>query len=158
IALRFAQKLPTESDTVITVRLRQGSNLRRATVGRFRLALSAAEYSWPDHAAQSDKPLRGLPANGLEALRTAADQRTGAQKETLEEYFKWPQPEWEPLVVRVARLEAERDRLEAEIPRVVVTEATTPREARVLPRGNWMDDSGEVVSPAIPAVFGPLDT
>jgi hypothetical protein len=30
-----------------------------------------------------------------------------------------------------------------------------PRVTRVLPRGNWMDDSGEIVQPAVPARFRP---
>ena len=44
------------------------------------------------------------------------------------------------------------------MPRVVVSEATTPTETRILARGNWMDDSGDVVEPAIPAFLGKLDT
>src|SRR5207244_4117020 len=32
-----------------------------------------------------------------------------------------------------------------------VTEATTPMLTRVLPRGNWQDESGEVVPPTVPA-------
>ncbi|MBO0697870.1 MAG: DUF1553 domain-containing protein, partial [Zavarzinella sp.] len=32
------------------------------------------------------------------------------------------------------------------------------RTIRVLARGNWMDDSGEIVQPAIPAFLGRLDT
>ncbi len=34
---------------------------------------------------------------------------------------------------------------------VMVTAATTPMTMRVLPRGNWQDESGEVVTPAVPA-------
>ena len=33
----------------------------------------------------------------------------------------------------------------------MVTAAVTPRTSRILPRGNWQDDSGEVVEPALPA-------
>ena len=33
-----------------------------------------------------------------------------------------------------------------------------PRITRVLPRGNWLDDSGEVVQPAVPGFLGKLDT
>jgi len=47
LALRFAEKLKTQKDSVITVRLHQDSEVRRATIGRFRIALSDAEYSWP---------------------------------------------------------------------------------------------------------------
>lgn len=158
IALRWAKRVSTDADSVITVRLRQESDLRRATIGRFRLALSSAEHSWPDHAAKSNKPLNGLPANCLEALRIPADKRTDSQKKVIAEYYQWSQPEWEPLVVQAARLDAERDRVEAQIPRVVVVESTTAREMRVLSRGNFLDDTGAVVLPAIPAVFGKLST
>lgn len=38
---------------------------------------------------------------------------------------------------------------------VMVTQALKePRTIRVLPRGNWMDDSGEIVTPAIPQFLG----
>lgn len=38
----------------------------------------------------------------------------------------------------------------AAIPKIPATVSGTPRTTRILPRGNWMDDSGEVVSPATP--------
>jgi hypothetical protein len=38
----------------------------------------------------------------------------------------------------------------------MVTVAIAPREMKVLPRGNWLDDSGEVVQPAIPGFLGRL--
>lgn len=46
--------------------------------------------------------------------------------------------------------------LENEITTSVITEHTTPRVTRVLPRGNWQDESGEVVTPAIPAFLGAI--
>ena len=46
-----------------------------------------------------------------------------------------------------------KEQFEANLPLCVVTESVTPREMRVLPRGNWMDDSGEVVQPGIPHAF-----
>jgi hypothetical protein len=39
---------------------------------------------------------------------------------------------------------------------VMVTQAVPPRTVRVLPRGNWLDDSGPEVAPAIPAFYGKL--
>nr|MBA3439320.1 DUF1553 domain-containing protein [Pyrinomonadaceae bacterium] len=158
IALRLGEKLQTEVDSLITVRLRHESDIRRATIGRFRLALSKAEHSWPDHTAKTDKPLRGLPADVSEALRIPEGKRSEEQKKGVLYFYKWSSPELEPLVVRVARIEAERDMLDAEIPKVVVTESTMPGVTRVLPRSNWMDESGEIVQPAIPVMFGKLDT
>ncbi len=39
----------------------------------------------------------------------------------------------------------------------MVTESIEPREIRVLPRGNWMDDSGPVVEPETPAFLPPIE-
>jgi mono/diheme cytochrome c family protein len=158
IALRFAEKLKTDADTVITVRLRQESDIRRATIGRFRLALSDSAHSWPDHFVKTVRTLRGLPADVFNGLRAPDEKRTLTQLKAIDSYFKWVQPELEPLNVKVARLEAERDLVDADIPRVVVTEAVAPRETRVLARGNFLDESGEVVQPAVPIFFGKLET
>jgi hypothetical protein len=50
-------------------------------------------------------------------------------------------------------LEKQRTDLDNAIPSTLVTEAVPPRMVRILKRGNWMDDTGEVVTPAFPAVF-----
>jgi hypothetical protein len=60
------------------------------------------------------------------------------------------------LRARLAVLEQQRASLART---VMVTESLkTPREVRVLPRGNWMDETGEVVEPAVPAFLGRLTT
>jgi hypothetical protein len=158
IALRLGQKLRTDADSVITVRLRHDSAIRKATIGRFRMALSSAEYSWPDHMAKTPTPMNGVAEDALAALKTPAEKRDDAQNKKLLDFFKWSAPELQPLVIKAARLEAELDLLDSEIPRVMITEATTPAKTRVLARGDFMDESGEVAQPAIPAVFGKLDT
>jgi len=47
--------------------------------------------------------------------------------------------------------------LRAEGRRTMVTEAIEPRTMRILPRGNWLDDSGQIVRPAVPEFLGKLD-
>ncbi len=39
----------------------------------------------------------------------------------------------------------------------MITKAIQPRQIRVLPRGNWLDDSGPIVQPAVPEFFAGLD-
>ena len=159
IALRLTQKLRTDGNTIVTVRLRQESDVRRALLGRFRLALSSAEYSWPDHTFKLPSPLRGLPLAVSAALALEADKRGTAPQKIIFDHFKWAAPELLELNRRIAQTEAERDRLEAAIPRIVATEALmTPLETRLLPRGNFLDESGELLSPAIPAMFGKVET
>ena len=47
-------------------------------------------------------------------------------------------------------LQKQRKAIRARGRRTMITVATKPRVVRVLPRGNWLDDSGEVVQPAVP--------
>ena len=156
IALRLAKPLQTDGRMVVRVRLRQESLLRRATIGRFRVALSEATYSWPDVQAKMKNPLRGLPAGLLKALQTKPAERTEAMRESLLDHLAWIDPALESPVVALARLEADLERLNSQIPQVVVTEAVPPVETRILPRGNFLDETGEVVTPAVPVSLGRL--
>jgi hypothetical protein len=153
LSLRFAEPLRTDADTVVTVRLKQDSEIRRATVGRFRLALASNDYAWP-----SPDPGKEIPDAVLRALRVEPLKRNTAQRLLVAGHFQWASADARPLALRLARAEQDLALLDLAIPRVVVTEATTPAETRVLPRGNWMDSSGEVVEPAIPAFLGKLET
>ncbi|HTQ54412.1 MAG TPA: PSD1 and planctomycete cytochrome C domain-containing protein [Bryobacteraceae bacterium] len=174
LALRFATPLETQADSVLTVRLHQDSDLRRATIGRFRLALSAAAYSWPEDGESEDKEQankpdnpgltltvaagRGLPPDLKRILAKQEDERSAAEKDAVLDYFEFSRPEFGETYARLAQLRAERDMLYASIPRVLETEATHPRITRVLPRANWMDETHEIVEPAIPAFLGKLET
>ena len=52
-----------------------------------------------------------------------------------------------------------RDTLVKDMPATLVTVPVAPRQVRILPRGNWMDESGEIVQPDIPQFLpvGQLD-
>jgi hypothetical protein len=153
LALRFDEPLTTAADTIVTVRLHQDSGFRRATLGRFRVMLAAAADAWP--AAEKDSP---IPDNVLKALKVEEAKRTKQQTDAIARHYQWAAPEAQPDVIALAKLEQEAALLELAIPHVVVAEAGEPRETRILPRGNWMDDSGDVVPPAIPGFLGKLDT
>jgi len=59
---------------------------------------------------------------------------------------------------RWRELLAARAAIEAQGRRTMITVALDePRTMRVLPRGNWLDDSGEVVEPAVPAFLGTVE-
>jgi mono/diheme cytochrome c family protein len=59
---------------------------------------------------------------------------------------------------KLGQLKREREAFEKTIPTTLVSEAVPPRVVRILRRGNWLDDSGEIVAPAIPAFLGKLET
>jgi hypothetical protein len=171
LALRFAQPLETGPSAVITVVLHQDSPIRRATLGRVRLALSSGQYAWPElgdggvDAGLKTDPAKlfrggvtdGLPADVLDALNITVAKRTKDEDQTLREYFQWARPELQSATVQVEQLRAQRILLDAQIPKVLVCVATTPRETRILPRANWMDDTGKIVQPAVPIFLGKLD-
>jgi hypothetical protein len=56
----------------------------------------------------------------------------------------------------VAKLEKERTAVLKRIPSSLITTAVEPRIVRVLPRGNWLNDTGAVVQPELPASLPPL--
>ncbi len=153
LALRFTAPVTTQANSVMTVRLRQDSDFRRATLGRFRLMLCGNDYAWP--SAEKGKE---IPDAVLRALRVEEAKRTPAQNTAIAAHYQWASPEAQSDVAELAHLEKEAALLEIAIPRVMVSEATTPTEIRILPRGNWMDESGAVVEPAIPAFLGKLET
>ena len=157
LALRLASKLTTSPDAAITVRLHhQSHQYRRATLGRFRIALSNGVYAWPvspDRRARNRAP-GGIPADVLTALQTDESDRTPAMEKTLRDYLVWSNPRFNVELSATAKIERDRDILDASIPRVMVAKSAEPREMRVLPRGNFLDSSGPIVTPSIPAVFG----
>jgi hypothetical protein len=175
LALRLAEKLQTTPDSVVTVSLHHDSNWRRATIGRFRVALSPAEFSAPEtgdsgrknKAAQKSTddqiatlnvaPDRGLPPEVAKGLEKAEADRSDADTMAVLRQFEWSSPDLQDQVIALAKLEAARDMLDASIPRVLVTERMRPRMVRILPRGDFLNESGEMVTPAVPAYFGKTD-
>ena len=180
---QFAEPVTTSEDSALVVVFRQESSTRRATLGRFRLALSAGP-AWPDDAGRGgtvedvtvdqESEYRGSagvadarhhlawPASGAKTRPAAAVAGSSGGPRWLKGtssrlFISSANPELASLRADVARLEAAKARLEMAITRVMVSEAMpAPRETRVLPRGNWMDDSGAVVEPAIPEFLGVL--
>ncbi|HJQ80534.1 MAG TPA: PSD1 and planctomycete cytochrome C domain-containing protein [Lacipirellulaceae bacterium] len=83
----------------------------------------------------------------------ALDKKVAELEAALGEHFK---ADWEKKRDELIALKRERLELEHQFVPTMITEATTPRDVRILPRGNWMDQSGEVVQPQVPHFFEPL--
>ncbi len=59
---------------------------------------------------------------------------------------------------KIKALQQQRATLAKNTRRTMVTVSIKPRTMRILPRGNWLDDSGPIVEPAFPAFMAKLDT
>lgn len=98
----------------------------------------------------------GLPAN-IAAL-VKSDSRNDAQQKELETYFRSLAPSLKPVRDEIAKLQARKKQINDNLPRTMMTKTGTPRTVRMLPRGNWLDESGDVVQPAVPTFLGALET
>lgn len=161
LALRFGQPLRLTGAEELRLTLRFDSAYRRAVIGRMRIAMSEAAYSWPGRNAigmfEDGKP-NGVPEAVVRALRVKPEDRDAAERKAVLDFLAFLSPDLQPLLIEAAKLDAEIGLMDAAIPRVVITRAKpVPDVTRVLPRGNWMDDSGEVVEPAVPAFLGGLN-
>ena len=58
---------------------------------------------------------------------------------------------------RLRWLRQKRDTLEKGVRKVMVTQSVEPRQIRLLPRGNWLDETGMILAPAVPEFLGKLD-
>ncbi len=127
------------------VELHQNLDNPTHTIGKFRLSATDSKNSPAGSPALQ-------PSIAL-ILATSPDKRTEAQKSELTGYYRTIAPELATVRQELATLEASKKKLESEITSSLVTESVTPRMVKVLPRGNWMDDSGDIVQPGYPAVL-----
>ncbi len=126
----------------------------KAEMARPRPELDAAQAKW-EEKAKADKK---LPKPVVDALTVEPAKRTPQQKQTLANHYRTVAPELEPLRKELAAAQGRHDALMKTVPTTLVSTSVAPRVVRILPRGNWMDDSGEVVKPAVPSFLAALDT
>lgn len=98
--------------------------------------------------ASGDLRTKSLPADVLAALNVTD------KAEVLANYYRGIAPELQPLRDEVAALMAKRETFKNSGRMTLVTVSTKPRMTRVLARGNWMDESGAEVLPAVPEFLG----
>lgn len=107
-------------------------------------------------ASTATRPLRAteaIPAEIAVIVAVPSEQRSEQQSARLAAWYRTIAPQLKAAREQLAAAEKERAGIDAALPSTLITEAVAPRMVRVLPRGNWMDESGEVVTPALPAVF-----
>jgi hypothetical protein len=81
-----------------------------------------------------------------------AEHRNLDQRQKLRAYFLRTMTKLEPdAQEKLLKLERERAELYGSLPKVLISaKAEKNRIVRILPRGNWMDETGEIVQPALP--------
>ena len=102
------------------------------------------------HTTAEAYRLADLPEAIQKILTKPEGERSEKDQNDLLAHYRTIAEELQPLRTEVAQLEAELEKLKNSIRTVPATISAAPREIRILPRGNWMDKSGDVVTPATP--------
>ena len=93
------------------------------------------------------------------ALHVAPAERSEEQQAALNAHYRKSAPELAAARKRLEELNKQAQAVEAGVRKMLITEALpTPRETRILPRGNWLDDSGPVVEPQVPVFLATENT
>ena len=140
----------TGEETPLTVVVHQNAGDLK-TLGRLKLSGTTAAL-----------PVRTEPGAeaGPEILAIAAlppAERTSEQNESLTRFYRRSAPELAEARAQLRAAELRREALLAEVPQSLVSVVHEPDVVRILPRGNWLDESGEVVSPAVPRFLPALE-
>ncbi len=92
----------------------------------------------------------GLPDPIAKALKVDTEKRSDAERTLLDNHYRTIAPELASIREQIAANEKQQKDIRAAIPQTLISVSIAPRKVRILPRGNWLDDSGEVVDPATP--------
>ncbi len=109
--------------------------------------LIAAQQAWEQQLP------KGLPAEIQKILETPITSRDAKESEQLAAHYRSIAPQLESTRKQLAELRKQRSDADSQIPTTLITVSVAPRTVRVLPRGNWMDESREPLVPDFPAVL-----
>jgi hypothetical protein len=105
------------------------------------------ELPTPEQKAQIAELDREI---ALMEAKTGPGNEASSNGKTSAEDGKTDPESSDELKEKVDKLRKERAAVQQSVLTSLITVSVEPREMRVLPRGNWMDDSGNVVEPAVP--------
>jgi hypothetical protein len=120
--------------------------------------LAEAQVAWEKGVREAATPDPKIPRAIVDIVKIAPEKRTAEQSGKLAAHFKTVAPELAGLRGQLAEAKKAYEDYERSIPHCLVTiKSAKPRTVRVLPRGNFMDETGEVVSAGTPG-FLPAPT
>lgn len=122
----LAEPLEVKSGNTLVVRLRYNSHRSKQVLGKFRLSVT-----------DSDFPELPVAESDVESQFRSFTRGNSNWKE-------------------IRKLERRQKGLADSGDECLTTRAVDPRLVRILPRGDWMNDSGEVVEPGTPQFLKPM--
>ncbi len=128
-----------------------------ASLQQWESRLRAGDSDWQALRPEAMKALHELPEEVQSLIVAEETSRSDQQRRQLTDYYRSVAPEVADIRDRLADAEKERaDSEQRHTRRTLITKRVEPREVRVLRRGDWMDQGGEVVEPGVPHFLPPL--
>jgi hypothetical protein len=141
-AFIFEKPISGGTNTALQVILKHESIYAGHNIGRFRLSVSSEP--------NPKLPGTTLPESIVAILKLPGDARSKAQRKEVAKFFRDTTPLLADLRKKLSDARVALDEFKKQLPTTLVSISEEPKETRIKPRGNWMDDSGEVVQPATP--------
>ena len=143
IYFTLAEPLSAAGEKTLILSLRHDYGEKHA-LGKFRISATASPGPLAVEKAS-------VPPEIAAIAKIAPEQRSSEQSARIKKHFRALAPQLAEPRSELARVQNERAAFEKALPRCIVSESTQSRRTvRILPRGNWMDESGEVMEPALP--------
>ncbi len=147
VSFELKEDLPLTPNSKVTITMKHNYGSSHA-IGRFRISMVDAP-----RPVVAGKAL-GIPAKIREIVDLPVDKRTPQQRQELAAYYRTIATRLDSVRQDLAARKQELEKLTNSVTTTLVSVSTSPRTMRVLPRGNWLDDSGEVVHPGVPGFLG----
>ena len=90
----------------------------------------------------------------IHAIQVDPFVRTTNQRKQIEDYYRNIAPALDGIRNQISDLEKRQNEIRSKSPYSLTSVSVQPRTTRILPRGNWLDDTGEIVEPMTPEFMG----
>lgn len=146
----FAEPVAISEGSLIVVRLKHDSAHARHNIGRFRLATTSEETPSLEESAD-------IPDAVAAALKVDPERRSDAERAAIDAHYRTVSSELASVREQIAANEKQQQAIRSAFPQTLISVSVAPRTVRILPRGNWLDDTGEIVEPAGPTALPQLE-
>ena len=145
LQLKLAEPVELKVGDKLVIEMQHKHKNAGHIIGHFRWSHSSDSLSY-------EAPLGSGAFKELVAIaRLPVAERKPEQVAKLREAFHKVTPALAELRERVAAAQKQLSDFEATLPRCLVSNSNGKRMVRILPRGNWQDESGPTVQPKLPA-------
>ena len=145
--LELGAPVAAVADTRLVVEIQQAHGRGHHTLGQFRCSATTAAM-----AQAAAAPAAALPPPLAALLVKPIDQRSAEEQKSLVRHYRSLAPEWAETRQQLAQASAQIKEIEDRTVRCLTTKSTpNKRVVRLLPRGDFLNETGPVVKAALPS-------